>query len=237
MMHLLWWCIGGQRGTETALAPVVLAWEFALWLSPRSQGWHKFPFKNSTHPDTSGVGILQWVLSWGSPKCSFPWGDFFLLQVRPIAVVPPVAVCTAFLGISSVPRQLKELVQPSYFSGADNSFDELCYLPWKILASTLLFTESHRIWMSDLLLAVLRAASRSQQKSVQIPMFAQESPPARIMREAAGQAGGWQGCGGKPRPLALGVQALGTPVSRGDVVLAKPFLRRLVQVCFSQCIF
>jgi len=44
--------------------------------------------------------------------------------------------------------------------------------------------------MLDLLLAVLRAASRSQQKSVQIPVLAQESCPARIPWEA----GGWQGC-------------------------------------------
>lgn len=108
--------------------------------------------------------------------------------MNPIAAVPP-AICTAFPGISCVLRQLKELVQPSYFSGADNSFDELCYLPWKILVSALLLTESPRIWMLDLLLAVLRAASRSQQRSVQIPVFAQESPPAGI-RQSAGRAAG-----------------------------------------------
>lgn len=143
--------------------------------------------------------MLQWVLSWGSPRCSFPWGDFFLLQVNPIAAIPPAAVCTAFPRISCILRQPKELVQPSYFSGADNSFDELCYLPWKILVSALLLTESHRIWMSDLLLAVLKAASWSQQKSVQIPVFAQESHPTEYrgrqqVRQGAGRAAG--GCPG-----------------------------------------
>lgn len=76
----------------------------------------QIPF-GEEHPPSD---TLQWILS--SPRCSFPWGVFSQPQVSPIAVVPPVAVCTAFLGISCIPRQPKELVQPSSFSRAVHSF-------------------------------------------------------------------------------------------------------------------
>lgn len=83
-------------------------------------------------------------------------------------MLPPAAVCVAFPGLSCISRQPEEQLQSSYFSGAENSFHGLRYLPWKVLVSALLLTESRRIWMCDLLLEDLKAASGSWQKSAPI---------------------------------------------------------------------
>lgn len=88
--------------------------------------------------------------------------------------------------------------------------------------------------MSDLLLAVLGAASWSQQRSVQIPMFACERLPAGIMQKAAGQAGAGRAGGQSLGPWGTGAGHSGVSERRG---LAKPFLKRPVQGCFSPCIF
>lgn len=84
--------------------------------------------------------------------------------------------------------------------------------------------------MSNLLLTV----SWSQQRSVQIPVFAWERPPAGIMQEAAGQAGAGRAGGQSLSPWGTGVGHSGVSKRRG---LAKSVLERPVQCCFSQCVF
>lgn len=53
-------------------------------------------------------------------------------------------------------------------------------------------------------------------------------PPCQSSIGGSRSGRGWQGCGGMPGALALGLQAVGPAVFPKDVVLAKPFLGRLV---------
>lgn len=69
--------------------------------------------------------------------------------------------------------------------------------------------------MSGLLLAILRAASWSQQKPVQIPTFSQVSSPARVTQKAAGQAGAGRAVGGCPEPWPLGYKQWAQQYFRG----------------------
>lgn len=70
-----------------------------------------------------------------------------------------------------------------------------------------------------------------QQKSIQIPIFAQNN------REGSRSGGGLAGLWGDAVPQTLRVQVLDSAVSEKDVVLAKSFIKRPVQSCFSQCVF
>lgn len=87
-------------------------------------------------------------------------------------------------------------------------------------------------------------AARNSQSSILVTAEASSDPhvfpgklPCQSNTEGSRSGRGWQGCGGMPGALAFGLQAVGTAVFPRDVVLAKPFLRRLLQDYVSHCIF